>query len=83
VPIFSLPQQYTLQIRDRITIWRNSSSHWSVEDAIEASVLQINFNPALQMRIVDTLTDEVVWTSDTLPDFLDVAVAKSMTGGTI
>jgi len=35
------------------------------------------------MRIVDTLTDEVVWTSDKLPDFLDVNVAKSMTGGTI
>jgi len=83
VPIFSLPQQYTLQIRDRITIWRNSSSHWSVNDAVEAAVLQINFNPALVMRIIDTLTDEVVWTSDTLPDFLDVQVAKTMTGGTI
>jgi len=81
--VFSLAQQYSLQIRDRITKWKTSSFHWSLDDAIEASILQINFNPNLQMRIVDTLTDEVLWTSDTLPDFLDVAVAKSMTGGTI
>jgi len=78
-----MEQQYSLQIRDRITLWKTSSFHYSIEGAIEAAVLQINFNPNLVMRIVDTLTDEVVWTSDKLPDFLDVNVAKTMTGGTI
>jgi len=76
-----MEQQYSLQIRDRITLWKTSSFHYSVEDAVEAAALQISFNPNLVMRIVDTLSDKVVWTSDKLPDFLDVKIADSGISG--
>jgi len=81
--MFSLPQQYVLQIADRINVWRNSSSHWSVEDAIDSALLQIQFNPALQMRIQDSLNNEIVWKSDNLPDFLDVKIATNTIGGIV
>jgi len=68
-PVFFMPEKWLLQIASRQTIWTNSSEHWSLEDAVEAAILQINFNPALVMRIINTLTMDVEWESSNIQDF--------------
>jgi len=69
-PVFFHAEKWLLQIASRQTIWTNSSEHWSLEDAIQAAILQINFNPALVMRIINTLTLDVEWESSNIQDFL-------------
>jgi len=68
-PIFRTPEKWVLQIASRQTIWTNSSEHWSLEDAVNAAILQINFNPSLVMRIINNLTLDIEWESSNIADF--------------
>jgi len=71
-PVFYMPEKWLLQQASRQTIWTNNSEHWNLEDAIQAAILQINFNPSLVLRIINTLTMDVEWESNNIQDFQHV-----------
>ena len=65
-PVFQLGPKYVLQSVDRITGFHNHSEHLSLDQAIKAAELEIQFNHSLRMRIVHSLTNKVEWHSDNL-----------------
>jgi len=68
-PVFFMPEKWLVQQSSRQTIWTNNSEHWSFDEAVEASILLLNFNPALVLRIINTLTMDVEWESNNIQDF--------------
>jgi len=68
-PAFRMPEQHLLQIASKQTIWTFSSAHWTLEDAIDAAMLQIGFNQSLVMRVINSLSLEVEWESNNIADF--------------
>jgi len=71
-PIFFITQKYILQIANRQTIWRFSSEHYSLEDAVQHAFLLLNFDPAMILRVVDNQTLDVEWESSNIQDFQQV-----------
>jgi len=65
-PIFPRAQKWVLQSANKQTVWQNHSEHWSLDLAVSAALLEINFNPSLVMRVINSLTLDVEWTSDNL-----------------